>query len=846
MDHSKNQITDTKEYIKELLKNIPHSPGVYKMKNEHGDIIYVGKAKDLKNRVSSYFQASQDKTTKTIKMVEQIRDIDIITVQSELEAIMLETNLIKEYRPKYNILMKDDKYFVYLKITVNEAFPRVEIVRKIQNDKAKYFGPKTAKYKILDALKVLKKIFPFRHCNLNLTYNPDSDPRVEVSNASIKYPCLDYHINRCQAPCIGNISPEDYRNNINNIIDFFEGNQSKIIWELKEKMMSLAQNKKFEQAAQIRDKIQSIEDLSEKQIISTTNLNDIDIINFAIADERIFFNLFSVRKGKLNDQENFIFQSSQLEAESNEEIVTAFISQYYAESADLPDEILVPALPDEEEKNALEEWLREKKGKKVKLLSPERGEKDQLLELSFKNALSYAKQCEIKFLGQKKNERITALEDLKQILNLKNLPNRIECYDISHIQGTNTVSSMVVFENGFPKTEDYRRFRLKTDDNPGSPNDFASMQKTLYRRAKYLNPKISEYVVKKTTNKDLKELNDQFDLKIEIIQKTKAKKNERKNSAIDNEVVNNTVIDNSAIDNVVIDNEETDNSVVLQNTQTTETVKENQNEGTTGSSDNSKNQNNQQPEKTTTTEYLKILSKDTLTGYIKLICSGQKVLISEINLPPTELDLDFFLQVFDKIKQNRLYLQCKRENLNNYLEFGFQEINKIPEEYEKGLIEDQMIIVLDKNKFQKDKSFVKKPDLIVIDGGKGQLSSAVKSLKDYDLDIPIISLAKREEEIYQPEISAPIIVEKDQPVIHLLQHIRDEAHRFAITYQRNLRIKSETSSILDEIPGIGKEKAKKILQTFGSIENIKPTKHDDLVQIIGEKAAQALLKKLSQ
>jgi excinuclease ABC subunit C len=755
------------EYFKHILKNVPRSPGIYKMKDEKGKIIYVGKAKDLKNRLSSYFNKGTDKSTKTVKMLEHVKDLDYTVVDSELEALLLETNLIKELRPKYNILMKDDKNYVYIKITVNEDFPRILITRTVLKDKARYFGPKTAQYKVENTLKVLKKIFPFRHCQLQIDYqkpitegesaNPKIKHRVSVSRAGIKYPCLDYHIKRCVGPCIGTVSPEEYKSMIGQIIRFLEGKQDEIINSLRDEMLAAATSKKFEQAAAIRDKLQNIEDLMETQIITDPHLQNLDVINYIIIEERAYFNLFQIREGKLINQENFILNAP---ADENQtpELLTAFLEQYYEKATDLPKQVMVPheiiGL------RTIENWLTQSKGQNVTINIPLRGHNEKLLELSLQNAQSYAKQTEVKWQGAQKQDRDKAMEDLGKLLNLAKKPSRLECYDISHFQGTETVSSMVVFENGFPKKEDYRKFKLHQETS-GEPDDFASMEETLLRRLKYLKPGVENLSIRICENKKAKKILSGF-----------AKK----------------------------------------------PLKER--------------------------VYYSIHKEKTCIGYIQIIQKNKKTLIETMHFTQQIEPPNLIKKIIEKLKLNRIYLMCDEKIVESYEQIGFQQIKKSPVEFKTP--KTSKILVFEKNKYRSDKSFEKKPNLIIIDGGKGQLGVAVKVLKKYGLSILLISLAKREEEIFIPGKSMPILLKSDNPILHLIQHIRDEAHRFAITFHQNLRLKAAKASELDTIAGIGPETKLKLLRKFGSVRGIKKTASKDLAKEIGHAKAKQLKSGLSK
>lgn len=761
------------DYIKHILKNTPHKPGIYKMKDERGQIIYVGKAKDLKNRISSYFNKSNDHSPKTVKMLEHVKDIDYSVVESELEALILETNLIKQLRPKYNILMKDDKNYVYVKITVNEDFPRIFITRNMEKDKARYFGPKTSQYKVENTLKVLKKIFPFRHCHLLIEYerrlklgesaNPKINHKVNVTRATIKYPCLDYHIKRCIGPCVGTVSKEEYRAMIDQIINFFEGKQDEIIKMLREEMLKAAAEKKFEIAAGIRNKLQYIEELMESQIVSDPNLRDLDVVNYIAVEEKAYFNLFQVREGKLINQENFILNiggkaeyKSDEETLDNQEILDAFLEQYYEKATDIPGQVLIPH--EISVKDGLEKWLTGVKGMAVHIIIPKRGTKDKLLELSLQNAMSFARQTEVKWQGHELPGREQALEKMAEIFKLPKKPQRLECYDISHFQGKDTVASMVVFEKGFAKKEDYRKFKLHQETS-GSPDDFASMEETLTRRLRHLRPSLDQLkIIQVKTKKHIKDLND-FKWKCD-----KKKK------------------------------------------------------------------------------YLIIEKEKKIAGLVELFTVKNRTLISRLELND---DLEIHLltgKIIEKLKINRLYLICNNAICGDFEAAGFIEVKKIPEEIK--VPKNARLLVIEKNKYKADTSLEKTPDLIIIDGGKGQLGRVEKVMKKMKLKIPTVSIAKREEEIFTHSSGKPLILPKDDPVLHLFQQIRDEAHRFAVSYHTNVRGGSSMSSVLDRIPGIGEAIKMKLLKRFGSIEGILKAELAELSSITGEKAAKLIKERL--
>ena len=450
--------------IQEHLKQLPAEPGVYLMKDKFDNIIYVGKAKVLKNRVRQYFQSSKNHSSKVKSMV---KNIDTIT-DSEVEALILECNLIKKYKPKYNVLLRDDKTYPYIKITTNEDFPRVLKVRKVIKDKAKYFGPYTNTTAVNDTLDIIKNTYPIRTCNVD----------IERAIKTNMRPCLNLHIKRCVGPCTGNITKEEYNKMIEEIILFLSGKEEKLIDILKEKMNKCAMDFNFEEAAIYRDKIKSLEDMMEKQKIdtSTSDLNQ-DVIAMARAHDEACVQVFFVRNGKIVGREHFILEG--VMDSTRESILGSFVKQFYMEQEYVPKEIIIE---DEiEDSFILSEWLSSKKGQKVIIRVPQKGEKKSLIEMVRKNAIEYLEK--FSDMNKRKYEKsIGALEELKQILNLDNIPNRIESFDISNIQGVDSIGSMVVFTNGKKDKKEYRRYKIKTVIGP---NDYDSMAEIVERRLKY-------------------------------------------------------------------------------------------------------------------------------------------------------------------------------------------------------------------------------------------------------------------------------------------------------------------------------------------------------------------------
>ena len=454
--------------IQEHLKQLPSEPGVYLMKDKFNNIIYVGKAKVLKNRVRQYFQSSKNHSSKVKSMVKNIDRFEYIITDSELEALILECNLIKKYKPKYNVLLRDDKTYPYIKVTTNEDFPRVLKVRKVIKDKAKYFGPYTNTTAVNDTLDIIKSIYPIRTCNID----------IEKAIKTNMRPCLNLHIKRCVGPCAGNITKEEYNKMIEEILLFLSGKEEKLIDILKEKMNKCAMDFNFEEAAVYRDKIKSLEDMMEKQKIdaSTSDLNQ-DIIAMARAHDEACVQVFFVRNGKIVGREHFILEG--VMDSTRESILGSFVKQFYMEQEYIPKEIIIE---DEiEDSFILEEWLSTKKGQKVIIRVPQKGEKKSLIEMVRKNAIEYLEK--FSDINKRKYEKsIGALEELKQILNLESIPKRIESFDISNIQGVDSIGSMVVFTNGKKDKKEYRRYKIKTVIGP---NDYDSMAEIVERRLKY-------------------------------------------------------------------------------------------------------------------------------------------------------------------------------------------------------------------------------------------------------------------------------------------------------------------------------------------------------------------------
>jgi len=616
------------EHLMEKLKKLPDHPGVYLMKDEAGDIIYVGKAVSLKNRVRQYFQSSRNHSTKVRVMVSQIRDFEYIMTDSELEALILECNLIKKHKPKYNVLLKDDKTYPYIMVTTEEDFPRVMMTRKIKKDKNKYFGPYGARA-VKETIELIRRIFPIRSCN--------KEVKEGVREGR---PCLYFHINQCLGPCQGNVNKEEYWSMIKEICKFLDGKHDDLLQDLRVKMAEAANNLEFEKAARYRDRIAAIESIRESQkVVYTSSVDDMDVIAFAQGDTNTVAQVFFLRNGKLIGTEQFILDDTR--DSELKEVVSSFIKQFYSMSLYIPKVILVQE--DIEDAEVIMKWLSEKRGNRVYIHAPKRGDKKDLVDMAMNNALDALRNIEDK-LKREKARTVGAVNQLAEYLGLERLPYRIEAYDISNIQGTETVASMVVFEGGKPKNRDYRRFKIKTVDGP---NDFASMAEVIERRFRR----------------------------------------------------------------------------------------------------------------------------------------------------------------------------------------GMEEIEELKQQ----------------GKSTDDGKFSKMPDLVLIDGGKGQLNAAVQTLRKLGLeDIPVISLAKRLEEVYVEGKSEPINIPKSSDALHLLQWVRDEAHRFAISYHRSLREKSGLRSVLEDIPGIGPKRRAALIKHFGTLEAIKNATVEELAGVEGmnRQAAQKIIEYL--
>jgi excinuclease ABC subunit C len=626
------------ERIQAILNTLPAKPGIYLLKDASGTILYVGKAASLHNRVRSYFADSADLSPKNRSMVSKVADIEYIVVANEVEALILECNYIKQYRPKYNVLLRDDKNYPYIKVSLTEDFPRVYRVRSFHHDGNRYFGPYTSSQAVDTTLDLLNKLFPFRTCRYDASQwaPPKADePPPGWKPKYLSRPCTQYYIHRCGAPCVGYVNREEYDAVIRQVILFLEGKHEAVISELERKMMAAAENLEFEQAAVLRDRLEAVRRVLAKQkIINTGGQGDQDVVALAGADDESCAQVFFFREGKLVGREYFILQGTRESTAG--EIMASFLTQFYDTAPHIPAELVLEHEPDD--RTALEGWLRQKRGGAVTITVPRRGAKKQLIEMVAQNAQEVLEQQRIKWLSDSQKTAL-ALEELQRALNLAAPPRRIECYDISNIQGTSSVGSMVVFEQGKPKTSDYRRFRIKT---VVGADDFASHQEVLRRRFKH-------------------------------------------------------------------------------------------------------------------------------AGII----------------PPSA-----------------------------------------PVQEAAGGRAD-------------DTSFGALPDLIIVDGGKGQLNADLAVLEEMGIHVPIVALAKEQEEIFVPGSPEPIILPRSSQGLYLVQRIRDEAHRFAITYHRQVRTGKTFRSVLDEVPGIGPKRKQALIRHFGSVRAISQASIEELVTVGGMTRAAA-------
>lgn len=448
--------------IQEELKKLPGKPGVYLMHDEKDNIIYVGKAVSLKNRVRQYFQSSRNKSAKIERMVSHIRRFEYIVTDSELEALVLECNLIKEHRPKYNTMLMDDKGYPFIRVTINETYPRVMLAREMKKDKARYFGPYTSAGAVKDTIEIIRRLYHIRNCNRNLPKDTGKDR-----------PCLNYHIGQCKAPCQGYITPEEYGVYVENVLHFLNGHYDGLLKELEQKMQDASEALDFEKAIEYRELLHSVRQIAQKQKITDSHWEDRDVVATAKDGADAVVQIFFIRGGRLIGRDHFFIQNA--EEETKGSILNTFLKQFYAGATLIPPEIMLQQ--DVPETEILEEWLTARRGHKVRLIVPKKGTREKLVELAEKNA-KMVLDTDRERLKREEGRTIGAVRELEKLLGLSGL-NRMEAYDISNISGFSSVGSMVVYEKGRPKRSDYRKFRIQSVHGP---DDYASMQEVLKRR----------------------------------------------------------------------------------------------------------------------------------------------------------------------------------------------------------------------------------------------------------------------------------------------------------------------------------------------------------------------------
>lgn len=691
--------SDSTAQLRKRVTKAPQKPGVYRWLSEDGTVIYVGKAKNLRSRMKSYVQAKPDKSLGPwkLKLIEQITDFEVTVVSSEMEALVLETNLIKHLRPKFNVMMKDDKNYVYLRITMQDPYPRVQIDRKLSHDGAKEFGPFLSNYDLKRTLEMLQLLFHFRACSES----------IDVWNRAVESgkpqrtlrPCLDSQIGQCNGLCAGTIDMAEYRNRITAVLAFFRGEYDTVYGQGMALMQRLASEKKFERAGQVRDALGLIDDLRQKQIVSDTSGEDTDAVGIALLSGKVQVVVLRERNGKVLDEHNFPLMGY---AESESEVLEQFALQYYEGIVDLPRCIVVPA--EFESANALSQVLSQRAGHKVEVRAAERGKKSKLLDLALSNAHEKAKAAQAKWEAEERNVE-NALGELQEVLKLPALPRRIECYDISHTGGDDTVGSMVVAVNGKPLNAQYRSFTIKSL-KAGDVDDFASLAEVLRRRLRYIAG-------------GLKREAEEWEKEGVTVKKDTRRKTQ----------------------------------------------------------DNAKGSSNLRLESCV----FKALHEGEIIASLPITKSGPATIFGALTIDPTyeQSRLGTFLlrTALASVKKGKVYAAIDPSLEQAYASLGFRYIRQVPSAL--AVPEGQIGLVFESTQNKPDVSLNSRPDLLVIDGGKGQLSTIVSVLKEMQLEIPVIGLAKREEEVFAPSSSFALPLKKHGPAQFLLMRIRDEAHRFA-------------------------------------------------------------------
>jgi excinuclease ABC subunit C len=604
--------------LQEKLNALPAKPGCYLFKDVNGQIIYVGKAVALRQRVRSYFQPSANLTPRTRRLLNAVADLDFIVTETELEALVLECNLIKKYQPHYNVRLRDDKHYPYLCVTTSEPFPRLILTRRVQQDGNRYFGPYSGSRAVYATMDLINKIFPLVSCGKPFDGRP------------VQAPCLYYHMGQCLAPCAGLANKDEYQQAVKDVLAFLEGRQEHIIRDLRRRMLEAAENLEFERAAKLRDQVAALEEVMRRQKVISTQMIDQDVIALVAEENGACVQMFYIRGGKLIGQNHFLLEGTDADARQNE-AVQEFVKQYYQNAAYVPQEILLPC--DIDEVSIVESWLRQKRGSKVEITVPVRGDKKRLVEMAAENAAHALEQIRAEMRAKLGNTE-RALRELAEVLGLEEAPQRIECYDISNLQGDHFVGAMVVCEKGEMAKSEYRRFKIKGHEN--RPDDVGMIREVLTRRL----------------------------------------------------------------------------------------------------------------------------------------------------------------------------LEGKQNN----------------------------------------PKFHRLPDLIIVDGGKGQLSAALAAMEATGVHLPVCGLAKRFELLILPNMPEPVALPRTSQALYLVQRIRDEAHRFANAYRTRLHGKKQIHSTLDEIPGIGPKRRRALLKQFGSLERLRHASLEEIAAVptMNRQAAETVLNYLRQ
>ncbi|PZR61237.1 MAG: excinuclease ABC subunit C [Chloroflexi bacterium] len=646
--------------LRAILHQLPASPGVYLMKEAGGRVLYVGKADLLRNRVRSYFGTARPVDVRIRRMIDEVADIDYIVTDTISEAFLLEGNLIKEHRPRFNIRLRDDKSYPFVKITLGEDFPRIVRTRKLMRDGSRYFGPYASASSVDETLKLLRKIFPFRTCNLE----------IPEGRRVLERPCLLYYIHRCQAPCIQAIGKVDYRAAIDRVVDFLDGKQEGIAAELRTEMLASSDSLHFEAAALARDKLRAVERTIEQQKVAAYSRAEHDVIGMARSENEACLQVLVIRNGKMIGREHFMVEGAR--DADDAEVLGSFLQQYYAATQTLPRAVLVPIAP--AESTALARFLGERRGGPVTISVPQRGEKRRLVALAAQNAVEALAKERAEWMADA-GKRDDALEELARALGLPRPPERIECYDMSNIQGTSAVGSMVVFINGRPEPREYRRFRIRSGE---TPDDFRMMAEVLRRR------------------------------------------------------------------------------------------------------------------------FARAARLRSETGALSLAEVGADE-VQEDERRPDDRGPD------DREPEDPMSVGAGEGAPDATLQSD-------------GMRETGWAL----------------PDLVIVDGGKGQLSAAMGVMRELDLrDVPLAGLAKRFEELHLPGRAAPVVLPRTSQGLYLVQRIRDEAHRFAITYHRTVRGRRALHSVFDEVPGIGPARKRALLKRFGSVRRLREASVEEVAETPG-------------